>query len=93
MKKSKVFLYRTLYFTGKLFSWRGLILFAGASLLAASQACRPTQKMCYEIAAPDSTSASSDTVIINNYDSLYQMIDCYEAPNPPDSVYNEPDNK
>ncbi|HPB02784.1 MAG: hypothetical protein RB294_08835 [Bacteroidales bacterium] len=93
MKKSKVILYRSLYFAAKLFSWRRLMLFAGASLLAASQACRPTQKMCYEIAVPDSTSASTDTIIMNDRDSLYQMIDCYEIPNYPDSVYNEPDNK
>lgn len=91
MKKSNVIIYRSLYFTGKIFSWRGLMLFAGASLLAASQACRPTQKMCYEIASPDDTIQNQTQS--RSPDSLFLQIDCYEAPNYPDSVYNEPDNK
>ena len=86
MKKSKVILYRSLYLTGKIFSWRRLMLFAGASLLAASQACRPTQKMCYEIASPDDTIQSQT----QSQDSLYLQIDCYEIPARPDSsVFEE----
>lgn len=85
MKKIRVIFFRTLFFLGNVFSWRRLMLFAGASLLAASQACKTTPKMCYEIAAPDSTSTSTtaDTLIKNDFDSLYPYIDCYEAPNMP----------
>jgi hypothetical protein len=89
MKKSKVIIYRSLYFTGKIFSWRRLMLFAGASLLAASQACRPTQKMCYEIASPNDTIQSQT----QSQDSLYLQIDCYEIAAPPDSsVFEEQQN-
>jgi len=89
MKKSKVVLYRSLYFAGKVFSWRRLMLFAGVSLLAASQACRPTQKMCYEIASPNDTIQSQT----QSQDSLYLQIDCYEIPAPPDSsVFEERQN-
>jgi|GEM_PF-3222797 len=91
MKKSKVILYRTLYFAGKLFSWRRLMLFAGASLLTASQACRPTQKMCYEIASPNDTIQSQTQT--HSQDSLYMQIDCYEIAAPPDSsVFEEQQN-
>jgi len=89
MKKSKVVFYRSLYFAGKIFSWRRLMLFAGASLLAASQACRPTQKMCYEIASPNDTIQSQT----QTQDSLNFQIDCYEIQNFPDtSVFEEQQN-
>jgi len=91
MKKSKVFLYRSLYLTGRIFSWRRLILFAGASLLAASQACKSTPKMCYEIAVPDDTIQSQTQT--QKQDSLYLQIDCYEIAAPPDSsVFEEQQN-
>jgi len=89
MKKSKVVLYRSLYFAGKFFSWRRLMLFAGVSLLAASQACRTPQTMCYEIASPNDTIQSQT----QKQDSLNFQIDCYEIQNFPDtSVFDEPQN-
>lgn len=84
-------LFRLLYHTGKFLSWRRLMLFAGASLIAASQACRPTQKMCYEIAVPDTTKVTSDSIVENDYDSLYRMIDCYEKPAPLDTTWKSQD--
>ncbi len=85
--KTKALLYRTLYLTGRVLSIRRLMLFAGASLLATTQACKTAPKMCYEMASPDTTASKPDTVVVEqHYDSLYRMIDCYEKPNFPDTI-------
>jgi len=91
MKTVHLILLRLLYQTGKLLSWRRLMLFAGASLIAASQACKSTPKMCYEIAVPDTTKVTSDSIVKNDYDSLYRMIDCYEKPAPLDTTWKSQD--
>lgn len=91
MKIVHLILFRLLYLTGTLLSWRHLMLFAGASLIAASQACKSTPKMCYEIAVPDTTKVTSDSIVKNEYDSLYKMIDCYEKPAPLDTSWKSPE--